>query len=265
MTSQHGLRISTFTREAMSVRLATKGSPAASFSSKPGKAFNVCVEGNIASGKTTFIQHLEKIGDIDFIEEQGKQSNLLEGHVMLGSELLGKIYEDPARWSFTLQNYIQLTMLEQHIRVSQKPVKVLERSINSAQLCFMEMFYRSGKMTDMEYVILSKWFDWIRKAKWFDWIRKAHNLNIGLTVYLRTTPENSYERIKSRNRPEEAKVTLDCLRTVHELHEDWLIRRNAGFPTESHVMVINADQPTEEMVRVFLSILNIINDTIYKS
>lgn len=45
-----------------------------------------------------------------------------------------------------------------------------------------------------------------------------------LTVYLRTTPEVVYERMKVRGRNEESTVSLSYLQQLHDLHENWLIK-----------------------------------------
>lgn len=42
-------------------------------------------------------------------------------------------------------------------------------------------------------------------------------------VYLRTSPEIVYERMKKRGRSEESLVPLEYLQQLHELHENWLI------------------------------------------
>lgn len=42
-------------------------------------------------------------------------------------------------------------------------------------------------------------------------------------VYLRTTPEVVYDRMRVRGRSEEVSVSLDYLKQLHDLHEDWLI------------------------------------------
>lgn len=42
-------------------------------------------------------------------------------------------------------------------------------------------------------------------------------------VYLRTTPEVVYERMKIRGRDEESTVSFEYLKELHDLHENWLI------------------------------------------
>ena len=40
-------------------------------------------------------------------------------------------------------------------------MKLMERSIFSAKYCFVENLYKNGKMPEIEYIVLSRWFDWI--------------------------------------------------------------------------------------------------------
>lgn len=56
------------------------------------------------------------------------------------------------------------------------------------------------------------------------------------TVYLRTTPEIVYERMKTRARSEEECVPLEYLRQLHELHENWLIHGNQERPAPVSVV-----------------------------
>lgn len=42
-------------------------------------------------------------------------------------------------------------------------------------------------------------------------------------VYLRSSPEVVYERMKERARSEESFVPLEYLKQLHDLHENWLI------------------------------------------
>lgn len=50
----------------------------------------------------------------------------LEGH-----NLLEKLYEDPQRWSFLFQSYVQLTRLNIHLQHTTNPVKMIERSLQN--------------------------------------------------------------------------------------------------------------------------------------
>ncbi|KAM6118161.1 thymidine kinase 2, mitochondrial isoform 2-T2 [Pterocles gutturalis] len=109
------------------------------------------------------------------------------------------MYQDASRWGITLQTYIQLTMLEQHTRPMISPVRMMERSIHSAKYIFVENLYRSGKMPEVDYAVLTEWFDWIQKNT---------DVSVDLIVYLQTSPEVCYERLKRRCREEEKIIPL---------------------------------------------------------
>ncbi|XP_053459304.1 thymidine kinase 2, mitochondrial isoform X2 [Nycticebus coucang] len=151
------------------------------------------------------------------------------------------MYRDACRWGLTLQTYVQLTMLDQHTRPQTSPVRLMERSIHSARYIFVENLYRSGKMPEVDYVILSEWFDWI--------VRNI-DVSIHLIVYLRTTPETCYQRLKRRCREEEKVIPLEYLSAIHHLYEEWLIKGNL-FPVAAPVLVIEADHHMEKMLELF--------------
>jgi hypothetical protein len=45
------------------------------------------------------------------------------------------------------------------------------------------------------------------------------------SVYLRTDPEVAFERTQLRARKEERRLTLQYMKKLHDLHEDWLINQ----------------------------------------
>uniref|UniRef100_A0A9L0IJ38 Thymidine kinase 2, mitochondrial n=1 Tax=Equus asinus TaxID=9793 RepID=A0A9L0IJ38_EQUAS len=214
----------------------------------------ICVEGNIASGKTTCLEFFSNTADIEvFMEPVAKWRNV-RGH-----NPLGLMYRDACRWGLTLQTYVQLTMLNQHTRPQTSPVRLMERSIHSARYIFVENLYRSGKMPEVDYVVLSEWFDWI--------VRNI-DVSVDLIVYLRTTPETCYQRLKMRCREEEKVIPLERiapLRTpdvhvcvfpqeyldaIHHLYEEWLIKGGL-FPVTAPVLVIEADHNMQKMLELF--------------
>jgi len=118
----------------------------------------VIVEGNIASGKTTFLEYFSQLSSqIETVSEPVNKWRNVRGH-----NLLALFYEDQARWSFPLQSFIQLTMVQQHLQPSFKPVKIMERSLFSAKYCFVENLRRNGKMNDVEFAVLDEWFQYLK-------------------------------------------------------------------------------------------------------
>ncbi|XP_043292486.1 thymidine kinase 2, mitochondrial isoform X8 [Cervus canadensis] len=151
----------------------------------------ICVEGNIASGKTTCLEFFSNSTDIEVLTEPVPKWRNVRGH-------------NP------------LTL----------PVRLMERSIHSARYVFVENLYRSGKMPEVDYVVLSEWFDWIVKNI---------DVSIDLIVYLRTTPETCYQRLKMRCREEEKVIPLEYLDAIHHLYEEWLIKGSL-FPVAAPVL-----------------------------
>ncbi|XP_065497020.1 thymidine kinase 2, mitochondrial isoform X2 [Caloenas nicobarica] len=154
----------------------------------------ICIEGNIASGKTTCLDYFAQTTSIEVLTEPVTKWRNVRGH-----NILGLMYQDASRWGITLQTYIQLTMLEQHTRPMISPTRMMERSIHSAKYIFVENLYRSGKMPEVDYVVLTEWFDWIQNNT---------DVSVDLIVYLQTSPEVCFERLKRRCREEEKIIPL---------------------------------------------------------
>ena len=67
-----------------------------------------------------------------------------------GHNLLGKLYEDPKRWSFQFQSYVQLTRLQLLKKPTSCSVKIIERSIQNNRFCFLENARREGSLSGSE-------------------------------------------------------------------------------------------------------------------
>ncbi|XP_026569961.1 thymidine kinase 2, mitochondrial [Pseudonaja textilis] len=196
----------------------------------------ICIEGNIASGKTTCLDYFAKNTGIEVLTEPVSKWRNVRGH-----NPLALMYQDANRWGLTLQTYVQLTMLDQHTKPMISPIRMMERSIYSAKYIFVENFYRSGKMPEVDYVILTEWFDWILKNM---------NVSVDLIVYLQTSPGMCYQRLKRRCREEEKVIPMEYLKAIHQLYEDWLINQTL-FKVPSPVLVLQADDDLQEMMEKY--------------
>lgn len=197
-----------------------------SCSNNSNRPFTVIVEGNIGSGKTTFLNHFNKYDDVCVLAEPIQLWRNCNGH-----NLLGLMYEDIKKWSFTFQSYVQLTMLQHHSKNTNRPIKLMERSVYSARYCFVEKMKQDGLLPHASAAVIDKHFQWIREHG---------SAEVDLIVYLRTAPEIVYERMMKRNRAEEKSVSLEYLKALHEIHEDWLFHKNR-FDLPAEVVVINAN------------------------
>ena len=199
------------------------------------RPFTVCIEGNIGSGKTTFLRHFKKF----------KNTTILEEPVDLwrdagGTNLLELMYSDPSRYAFLFQSYVQLTMLQLHTYKTPLPYKVMERSVYSAR-CFIENMKRTKILRDVEVMVLEDWYDWCIKCA---------NIETNLIVYLRTSPEVVYQRMKARARKEENCVSLEYLKQIHDIHDEWLYHRTL-FTVPAPVLVLDGNKNLDEMLAEF--------------
>ncbi|XP_037080961.1 deoxynucleoside kinase-like isoform X2 [Pollicipes pollicipes] len=212
--------------------------PSQPVTDRPSRPFTVSVEGNVGSGKSTFLQHFQGMDGVHIIEEPLEKWCNVNGH-----NLLDKLYQDPKRWSFLFQSYVQLTRLQVHLDATPCRVKFIERSLQSNRFCFVESALESGTLEAPEHAVLAEYYS--RSAAWFD-------IGVDLIVYLRTSPEVAFERVVRRARAEEAPVTLDYLRQLHCWHQRWLMgERPAHWP---RVVVIDADQELQRLLPLYDSI-----------
>ncbi len=170
------------------------------------RPLRIAIEGNIASGKSTIIEYLKRscisipnlenntnrlskstnFGEIksdfktttidsdtsDFFTRKNVNLRIYTEPVHLwrdlnGHNLLEHMYKDPQRYSFAFHSYVQLTMLENHMKISQPAkadlqtdlenvvpggqtnqsekfnINVMERSLYSAKYCFLENIYKA--------------------------------------------------------------------------------------------------------------------------
>lgn len=142
----------------------------------------------------------------------------------------------------------------------------MDRSLFSSRYCFVEKMLANGMLHQAMYsklILVHK----ILHAKfaiildilqeWYEFIHEHHKIQCDLIVYLRTSPEVAYERIKKRARNEESCIPFDYLKDLHDLHEKWLIDGKCYRPGQVLVLDANLDLEniTEEYVRSELSIL----------
>jgi len=130
-----------------------------------------------------------------------------------------------------------------------KSKKLVERSIFTDKNVFAKLLYDTGKMSNIEWKMYNKWFDWSLQ----DLINKIGEPS-GI-IYLRCKPEISYERLKIRSRSEESSVPLEYLQKLHDYHDQWLLNNKNTI-----VIDVNNDfenNPTESN-KIFEQLNNFI-------
>lgn len=177
-----------------------------SLTKMPSMNETIVIEGTIAAGKTTLVECLAQDENIEVYPEP-----LSNWHSLNGLNLVEALYQNPTKWWFPFQSYAILTMTQRHLRVTEKPIKIMERSLFASENCFVEVALRHGMIARPEYDILKEWFHFIQRH---------HPLHISSIIYLRIPPELSYSRIQLRKRPGEDNITIDYLKTLVELYDD---------------------------------------------
>jgi len=173
----------------------------------------ILLEGNIGAGKTTVGKTLAASGVFGFVEEPTKAWR--EG---FASNMLQLFYQDPHRWAFTFQvcafntrakTWSEVLAMTDHPRVG------LERSIFCDRYVFAENCFRTGLMSLTEYQLYC--------GMW-EFLVSNYCVQPNLILYLRTPAEICLRRIQDRARTEETGITLEYLRQLEGLHDEWLLQ-----------------------------------------
>ena len=195
------------------------------------------VEGNIGSGKSTFLTRVKQIlGDeVQIIYEPLEEWQKITDEN--GKNILDYFYTDMERFCYAFQSMAFITRYQKTLTIdTTKKYVFIERSIFSDKKIFAENCHKNKIMTEIEWNIYQEWFNSMSKLINFPF----------QFIYLRCQPETSYQRLKFRNRDEEKEVPLEYLRELHQRHEDWLnclendniiINGELDFKHEDKVMI----------------------------
>ncbi len=188
----------------------------------------IIVEGNIASGKTTFLGQLSKKYKVMY-EPVGEWMEL---RVKPGDESLFELYyADKAKYSFAFQMMALQTRFANLIKMRNElpgdSVIICERSIFTDYEIFAKMAHADGFISDIEFEVYKSWFKLIT----------GFASDIAGTIYLRAPPETCMARALKRARPGEDVLNVEFLTKVHDAHERWL----SDNAIDDCVLVIDAN------------------------
>ena len=64
-------------------------------------------------------------------------------------------------------------------------------------------------------------------------------------IYIRCDPDTSFRRITERNREEEKKISLEYIKRIHQLHEQWLVE---GSEREAKpIKIVDGNRTTDKV------------------
>lgn len=91
-------------------------------------------------------------------------------------------------------------------------------------------------MDKTEYFVYQSWYE--------DCTKRLEGAIKG-AVYLRATPPTCMTRIAKRNRDGEENISVQYIKTLHELHDEWLLQDRVVITAKTHpdlpVCLINGD------------------------
>lgn len=195
----------------------------------PVPMLRISIEGNIATGKSTFVKILKKQNDPNwtlFSEPVEKWTNLSDNDDEVtasqqrGGNLLQMFYSDTARWCSTFQSYSLLSRMRMMQDIpaekfnTEDPVSFFERSLLTDRFVFAQNCYDSGLMSELELSIYHDCHNHILKT--------VSDVKLDGIIYLKADPELCMKRMLKRARKEESGVTLEYLQALYRKHEDWL-------------------------------------------
>jgi deoxyadenosine/deoxycytidine kinase len=185
----------------------------------------ISIEGNIGSGKTTIIEHLEKrIGKNKSILFLREPLDVWEGvkDSTTGENILQKFYADPEKYSFPFQVMAyssRLSMIRKAIKENPDcRVIICERSLEADKNIFAKMLYDDGKIDDVCYQIYNKFY-------------KEFSEEFGLDsiIYIDADADVCKERVEKRSRQGEDGISLEYLQKCKDYHDEWLLNELKAF------------------------------------
>jgi deoxyadenosine/deoxycytidine kinase len=162
----------------------------------------VAVAGNIGVGKSTLVGMLcARLGWQPFYEPVAENPYLVD------------FYKDMHAWAFHSQIFFLTHRLRLHHQLMAHPTSVIQdRSVYEDAGVFAENLYRQGLIDARDYAAYRDLYE----------VLTAFLTPPDLVVYLRASPNTLVERIHSRGRDYERKITLEYLLQLNELYEDWI-------------------------------------------
>lgn len=226
------------------------------------------IEGNIGTGKTTFINlltsYLSRFHEINHDAQVTLEpvEEWMETEDSDGQNILQKFYGDQEKWSFAFQMNSFISRVKKiqddyfsPSKDNMKKLLFVERSIYTDRHCFAKLCYENGKMTKLEYDVY---------CKWNDWLSQQFNVKPDVYIYLRCEPSINDKRVKERARSSEENIPIDYLKALHEKHDDWMrFEKDHGVP----VYVIDATQNFKDPVvmdKIFEDLFEFLKDFVTK-
>ena len=175
------------------------------------------IEGNIGSGKTTVIHHLQRLyGDqVILVEEPVKDWQNLEGE-----NLLDKKNKDLNRWGYSFEAYVLITKMNELTKVAfnDKKIILIERCMLTDKV-FFDINVENGLSNPMEEAMFKNLYEFL-----------SNNVYPKLSgiIYLDTPVDECIHRMIIRGRKEEKSITKEYLQQLDDNFKK--VIKDSGIP-----------------------------------
>ena len=175
------------------------------------------IEGNIGSGKTTVIHHLQRLyGDqVILVEEPVKDWQNLEGE-----NLLDKKNKDLNRWSYSFEAYVLITKMNELTKVAfnDKKIILIERCMLTDKV-FFDLNVENGLSNPMEEAMFKNLYEFLSKNVY---------PKLSGIIYLDTPVDECIHRMILRGRKEEKSITKEYLQQLDDNFKK--VIKDSGIP-----------------------------------
>jgi deoxyadenosine/deoxycytidine kinase len=177
---------------------------------------DIILRGNIGVGKSTIINFLESTGKYDIVTEPVDVWNKIG--------ILKEFYKNKEKYAYAFQSATFVTRLANYCAPRKNKIRIFERDIEDDKICFAEPMHKQGFIDDIMWNTYLYIYDtWKNIAD-----QMSKNNGDGPTkkiiVYLRSSPQECYNRILARKRNGEDCIPMKYLENLHNIHEKWLIK-----------------------------------------
>ena len=175
------------------------------------------IEGNIGSGKTTVIHHLQRLyGDqVILVEEPVKDWQNLEGE-----NLLDKKNKDLNRWGYSFEAYVLITKMNELTKVAfnDKKIILIERCMLTDKV-FFDLNVENGLSNPMEEAMFKNLYEFLSKNVY---------PKLSGIIYLDTPVDECIHRMILRGRKEEKSITKEYLQQLDDNFKK--VIKDSGIP-----------------------------------
>jgi deoxyadenosine/deoxycytidine kinase len=162
----------------------------------------VAIAGNIGVGKSTLVKMLCDQMEWDPFYEPVNEN-----------PYLSDFYHNMSAWAFHSQIFFLTHRLRAHFNLAQHPNSVVQdRSVYEDSEIFARNLYRQGNITDRDYQTYRELYE----------TAVQFLPPPDLVIYLRASADTLINRINSRGRDYERKISVEYLQNLNDLYETWI-------------------------------------------